>query len=40
MSKKKPLIFSFRLFIATLLGFVVCLSAITEGRDYDIGTHL
>jgi hypothetical protein len=29
-----------RIFIATILGYVVCLSVITEGRDYDVGIQL
>jgi hypothetical protein len=29
-----------RIFIATILGYVVCLSVITEGRDYDMGIQL
>ena len=38
--EEKTLIFSVRLFIATVLGYEVCISVITEGRDYDIGTLL
>jgi hypothetical protein len=35
VEKKNKKIFSVRLFIATVLGYVVCIIFVTEGRDYD-----